>query len=242
MGKIMFHDQVYSSGTTAASGTMYDNTNSGLEAINVQDAIDELEDGNGTPTFTSADVPDGESTSWTTVPALTSGETHKSIFQKTSQMFKNIRYLWKMMGNTDISTIGNGTVTNAISTLNSNIGYGIAVKSWYNVDGKNSRVILIATDTGGSGIVCNIPTFFNKLVFNCDVVTTVQLGSCNEQGTLPTIITTGANRLWYVTYTTKIGKNVVNLSNQFGFINNYLFLGLVNNSPTCTLTNIHLEN
>ena len=36
-------------------------------------------------------------------------------------MFKNIRYLLSKLGTTDISTIGNGTVTDAINTINTNI-------------------------------------------------------------------------------------------------------------------------
>ena len=68
--------------------------------------------------FTSSDVADGSATAWTGVNPLTSGETNKSIFAKLSQMFKNIRYLYKMLGTTDISSIGDGTVTKALSVLN----------------------------------------------------------------------------------------------------------------------------
>ena len=69
--------------------------------------------------FTSADSKDV--TAYTDVDVLTTGETHKSIFAKISTMFKNIRYLYKMLGSTDISSIGDGTATGAISTLNSNL-------------------------------------------------------------------------------------------------------------------------
>lgn len=68
--------------------------------------------------FASSDVADGGATAWTSVDALTSGESNKNIFAKISQMFKNIRFLYKMLGTTDISSIGNGTVTNALSVLN----------------------------------------------------------------------------------------------------------------------------
>ena len=51
---------------------------------------------------------------------LASGETHASIFSKISTIFKNVRWLLSKMGTTDISSIGNGTVTGALSTLNSN--------------------------------------------------------------------------------------------------------------------------
>lgn len=56
--------------------------------------------------------------SWTDIDILESGETHKSIFHKLSTMVKNIRYLYKMLGNTDISSIDNGTVTGGLSYLN----------------------------------------------------------------------------------------------------------------------------
>ena len=74
-----------------------------------------------TATFTCSDVADGDAAAWTTVPALASGETHKSLFAKISQMFKNIRFLYKLLGTTDISSIGNGTVTGGISSLNDSL-------------------------------------------------------------------------------------------------------------------------
>lgn len=74
-----------------------------------------------TVTFTSNDVSDGNATSWTSVTALKSGITHATFFQRVSQMFKNVRYLYKMLGTTDISKIGDGTITGALSTLNSKI-------------------------------------------------------------------------------------------------------------------------
>lgn len=74
-----------------------------------------------TATFTSSDVADGSASAWTTVSKLSSGEKHSSIFAKVSQMFKNVRYLYKMLGTTDISKIGNGTCTGAISSLNSGL-------------------------------------------------------------------------------------------------------------------------
>lgn len=71
-----------------------------------------------TTAFTSSDVADGSASAWTSVSKLSSGEKHSSIFAKVSQMFKNVRYLYKMLGTTDISKIGNGTCTGAISSLN----------------------------------------------------------------------------------------------------------------------------
>ena len=69
-------------------------------------------------TFTSTDIDDGSANAWTNVAKLTSGEKHSSIFNKLSTMFKNVRYLYRMLGTTDISGIGDGTVTGAIRELN----------------------------------------------------------------------------------------------------------------------------
>lgn len=69
-------------------------------------------------------------TSWSDISVLTSGEKHTSIFTKISTMFKNIRYLYKLIGTTDISAIGNGTITGGLSTLNSNfLNYQRAFKA-----------------------------------------------------------------------------------------------------------------
>ena len=81
-----------------------------------------------TVTFTSNDVSDGNATSWTSVTAITSGITHATFFQRASQMFKNVRYLYKIIGTTDISKIGDGTVKGAISTLNSNLSKSVGPK------------------------------------------------------------------------------------------------------------------
>jgi microcystin-dependent protein len=45
-------------------------------------------------TFTSSDTTDANANAWTSVTKLSSGEDHKSIFAKMSQMFKNVRYLY----------------------------------------------------------------------------------------------------------------------------------------------------
>ena len=69
--------------------------------------------------YTSNDVANPDS--YTDVDLLKSGETHKSVLQKISTMFKNIRYLYKMLGTADISDLGDGTILGALCTLNSNI-------------------------------------------------------------------------------------------------------------------------
>lgn len=76
---------------------------------------------NNVTTFQSSDTTDALATAWTSVTKLNSGESHSSIFAKMSQMFKNIRYLYKMLGTTDISQIGGGNVTGAIASLNTSL-------------------------------------------------------------------------------------------------------------------------
>lgn len=71
-------------------------------------------------TFDSAD--DKNPTTWSDVELLTSKEEQRSLFSKISTMFKNIRYLYKMLGTTDISNIGDGTVTGGIDAIGNKLG------------------------------------------------------------------------------------------------------------------------
>ena len=74
-----------------------------------------------TVTYESNDVgPDGDPALWE-IPKLTTGENLSSLMQKVSRIANNFRYMIKMLGTTDISAIGDGTVTGGISTLNDNL-------------------------------------------------------------------------------------------------------------------------
>ena len=96
-----------------------------------------------TVTFTSNDSLTGDSTP----PALlTSGETHASILSKVSTIFKNVRWLLSKMGTTDISAIGNGTVTGALSTLDSNKQDSDTAITTSNI---GSQTVYQATHIGG---------------------------------------------------------------------------------------------
>ena len=70
-------------------------------------------------TFTGTSYDAQNSSSWISVTTLVSGETNGSIFTKISQMFRNIRYLYKVIGSANISAVGTN-ITNAINNLNSN--------------------------------------------------------------------------------------------------------------------------
>ena len=83
-----------------------------------------LATGNLTSTFTNSDVADSSvttATGWTSVTKLTSGLSLSTLFSRISQMFKNVRWLYKMLGTTSISSVGDGTVTGAISSLNTSL-------------------------------------------------------------------------------------------------------------------------
>lgn len=94
-------------------------------ALVVDDKLDADGDSAGnTVSFTSSDVPDSsvtKDTGWTTSGALSSGETHESFLTKISRMIKNIRWIYKLIGTTDISSIGNGTITGGLFSLNDSL-------------------------------------------------------------------------------------------------------------------------
>lgn len=109
-------------GVKGAKETSYRRGNVNLTPENIGAVATGGDTASNVTSFTSSDVADGSASAWTTVSKLSSGEKHSSIFAKVSQMFKNVRYLYKMLGTTDISKIGNGTCTGAISSLNSSLG------------------------------------------------------------------------------------------------------------------------
>lgn len=81
---------------------------------------DDDDEPTGQVDFTSEDD-ELSPTSTESVDLLTGNDSWSQRFYKVSQMFKNIRYILGKLGTTDISSIGNGTVTGAISNLNNNL-------------------------------------------------------------------------------------------------------------------------
>ena len=65
----------------------------------------------GTGGFSSSDVAQASATSWTSVDQITTSDNHASIFTKITQMAKNVRYLYNVLG-TGFST--GSTVKNQI--------------------------------------------------------------------------------------------------------------------------------
>ena len=108
-------------GVKGAKEASYRRGNVNITVENIGAVAEDGDASNTTVAFASSDTPDADVSAWTSVATLTSGEKHSSIFAKVSKMFKNIRYLYKMLGTTDISKIGDGTTTGAISSLNSSL-------------------------------------------------------------------------------------------------------------------------
>lgn len=81
--------------------------------------------GNIVPSYTSGDS--STATSWTSVTAVASGLSFSTLIGRITTMMKNVRYLYGLLGTTDISGIGGGTVTGAISALGGKISSGTSV-------------------------------------------------------------------------------------------------------------------
>ena len=117
--------------TTVGSGyefAIYDTDNNTTKKATVSDILSTEDllyaDDTATPTgevdFSSQDTSLNPSSS-VSVDLLRDDDSWSARFVKISQMFKNIRFLLGKLGTTDISSIGNGTVTGALSTLNNNL-------------------------------------------------------------------------------------------------------------------------
>lgn len=52
----------------------------------------------GTTKFASSDVAQGSATSWTSVNQITTADNHATLFTKITQMAKNVRYLYNVLG------------------------------------------------------------------------------------------------------------------------------------------------
>ena len=81
-----------------------------------------------TITFTSGDSENP--TGWADIALMATGEKLSSFARKCSLGLKNLRYLKKLIGSTDLSDLGDGTITGAINALNTNFtdklgGHGI---------------------------------------------------------------------------------------------------------------------
>ena len=103
----------------ASAGVLPTDTEYWMLAVDLTGKLDTTGDTeNNTVTFTSGDATDP--TAWENVNVLSSKEKHSSLLKKISTMFSNVRYLYKLLGTTDISSLG--TVTQALANLDGNVG------------------------------------------------------------------------------------------------------------------------
>ncbi len=72
-----------------------------------------------TVSFTSGD--DLNPTGWTAIGKIFSGAKLKDMLNGFSTGIKNLRFLYKLIGTTDISKIGDGTLTGIVNSLNTDI-------------------------------------------------------------------------------------------------------------------------
>ena len=93
----------------------------GKAKIDGKKIITESDDLESNPVdFTSSDT--SEPTGWINWTIFTAKMKLSQIMYRVSVMANNIRWLYKKLGTTDISVIGGGTVTGAISKLNTDLG------------------------------------------------------------------------------------------------------------------------
>lgn len=115
----VFSDSIQLTETTDPGNADYMNISTKQIFANTlvnQKEIREGDSKNKIITFDSMDSKKADK--WTDVAMMESGEKHKSLIEKISIMFKNVRYLYKLLGTTDISKIEDGTVTGAIKKVN----------------------------------------------------------------------------------------------------------------------------
>jgi hypothetical protein len=92
------------------------------------------------PTFAEAKTRDN----------INSGESIPTLFGKVKKWFTDLNTLIKLVGSTDISGIGNGTVTDALSVLNSKQSKTISVSNVTSIQE------LVNSATGGTNILFHL--------------------------------------------------------------------------------------
>lgn len=113
-----------------------------------------------TVTFTSGDAE--EPTAWTDVSLLTSGEKHSSFLTKISTMFKNIRYLYKLLGTGSIPAALGTDIIAAINSLNTNLEAHFSADARL-FDGASG---VVCDNTATGNITWENTTFFNTLTIS----------------------------------------------------------------------------
>lgn len=110
--------------------------------------------------FESSDVAQGSATSWTNVDPLAATETNKSIFTKITQMIKNVRFLYNIIGSGFTTS---NTIKKAIDGKATQNNWDCSIKcaTW-------SRLCYIAAYNIviGSSFILNIAATRSNVVYN----------------------------------------------------------------------------
>lgn len=188
---------------------------------------------NNTVSYTSEDA--ANPTAWTDVSILASGEKHSSIFNKISKMFKNVRYIWKLLGTTDISGIGNGTITGAVSSLNGSLANANTAINTLNTGLNNANTAISKKQDAATAITTsNIGNQSVKYATSAgsavDSVARANIASASEKETGGFVFSSNTIFSAYGTqYVTRVGKmaslhllfkinNQINQNNVIGVI------------------------
>lgn len=128
-------------------------------------------------TYTSSDVTDGNANSWTVVTPIRTGLSLNTLFSRVSQMFKNVRYLYKtLIDETTISTTEKYIGTyNGSSLYRKLIELSYAASSGsphtqslsnYGITGSNvKRMYGYAEGDGNYGSVLTFPCYYGSNAF-----------------------------------------------------------------------------
>ena len=97
---------------------------------------------------------------------INSGESIPTLFGKVKKWFTDLNTLIKLVGSADISSIGDGTVTDALRTLNSKQAKsGIIYSSSVTFKLSNSSIyILICAHSSGKPVISVFTTYDNKIL------------------------------------------------------------------------------
>ena len=128
-------------------------------------------------TFNSAD--DKNPTTWSDVELLTSKEEQQNLFSKISTMFKNIRYLYKMLGTTNISKYSDGTVTGAIKVACDKADSNKAAIADANSKLGNTNISAIGDGTVTGGLNALNSNLENCFIISSEYADTVPSGTTN---------------------------------------------------------------
>lgn len=153
---------------------------------------------NNTVNFTSGD--NNNPTAWVNVSTLASGEKHSSILNKVSTMFRNVRYIWQLIGNTQLS-VGDGTITGAVNTVNAKFSWVHKDLDQHFPSSKSLTITLSEISNARECIVRIGATSASYTVSSCDI--SVQQNAVKFGFQSPT------SSLYFIGYVYRNGKDKI---------------------------------